>query len=259
MSGRIVTGVVALAVMLALARGAGADPPALYVVFHSDHTFSVSLAGGQAVGATSGSPSTIPAGTYTLFVDDTSDTDALFDLAGPGVKLVTDMTHGEDSMAAFVETFQPSSTYTYRDDMRPSLVWTFTTSSDIVGSTAGGSTTTSSSATSSNGKSTSSSDIVGSARATLQGPIDAVLSAAGKLTLSVKGRPFSSLKEGRYAIVVEDRSKSHGFALRTSGRRPVTITTAPFVGRKALVVTLRPGRWLAYAAAGRTIAFSVTT
>ena len=31
----------------------------------------------------------IPAGTYKLIVDDTSETDSLFDLVGPGVKLVT--------------------------------------------------------------------------------------------------------------------------------------------------------------------------
>jgi hypothetical protein len=259
-SRRIVIGVVALASMLALARAAVADPPALYVVFHPDHTFSVSLASGQTVGTTSGPPSVIPAGTYNLLVDDTSDTDALFDLAGPGVKLVTDMTHGEDATAAFTETFQPNSTYTYRDDMRPSLVWTFVTSSDSVGSATGGPAgTTSSGVTSSGGKSTSSSDVVGSAIATLRGPLDAAISTAGKLTLSVKGKRLSSLKEGRYAVVVVDRSKALGFELRASGRRPITITTAPFVGRRALVVTFKPGRWLAYSAAGKRIAFSVTT
>jgi len=235
---------------------AAADPPPLYIVFHADHTFSAYLASGQVVGTTSGAPSVIPAGTYKLLVDDTSDTDALFDLAGPGVKLVTDMTHGEDSMAAFVETFLPSSTYTYRDDMRPALVWTFVTSSETTGSTTTGAT--SSGSPPSNGK-TQSSDIVGSALAPLRGTLAGMVSAGGKLALTVHGKPVTSLKEGRYTVAIVDGSKALGFALRGFRGAPITITSAAFVGRKALTVALKPGRWFAYSSRSKTIAFSVTS
>ena len=260
MSRRIRSTVVAVIGAAALAAPAAADPPALYVVFHSDHTFAVSLASGQVVGTTSGAPSVIPAGTYKLLVDDTSDTDALFDLAGPGVKLVTDMTHGEDSTAAFTETFLPNSTYTYRDDMRPAVVWTFVTSSETAGSTAGTSTGATPSGSSSNGKpGTSSSDIVGSGITPLRGTLLGAVSAGGKLALTVKGKPVTSLKEGRYTISVVDGSRVLGFALRGLRRQPITITTGEFVGRKALSVALKPGRWFAYWSGSKPIAFSVTT
>jgi hypothetical protein len=242
----------------AFAAPAAADPPALYVVFHSDHTFLVYLASGQVVGTASGAPSVIPAGTYQLLVDDTSDTDALFDLAGPGVKLVTDMTHGEDSTASFVETFLPSSTYTYRDDMRPGLVWTFVTSSDTAGSTAAGTTSTTTS-TGQASKPTSSSDLVGSGIAPLRGALSGAITASGKLALSRDGKPVASLKEGRYTVTVVDGSRALGFTLRGLRRQPIPITTAPFVGRKALTVTLNPGRWYASSSGKKTIGFSVTT
>jgi hypothetical protein len=254
-SRRIPSAVAAGIAAAALAPLAAADPPALYVVFHSDHTFLVSLGSGQVVGTTSGTASVIPAGTYKLLVDDTSDTDALFDLAGPGVKLVTDMTHGEDSSAAFVETFLPSSTYTYRDDMRPGVVWTFVTSSDTTGSTTTGTTP---SGSTSNGK-TSSSDIVGSGVAASRGTLAGAVGATGKVALSRNGKPVRSLKEGRYTVAVVDGSKALGFALRGLRRRPITVTTGAFVGRRALTVSLEPGRWFAYSSGTRTITFTVTT
>src|SRR5580765_1954963 len=78
-----------------------ADPPVMYVVFRADHTFFAYLADGTPVGTTSGAPTVIPAGTYKLILDDTSETDMDFDLAGPGVKLVTNMSHAEEGSAAF--------------------------------------------------------------------------------------------------------------------------------------------------------------
>ena len=102
-----------------------ADPPVLYVVFRSDHTFSAYLADGTPVGTSSGAPTVISAGAYKLILDDTSETDMDFDLAGPGVKLMTNMSHAEEGSAAYVETFQPSSTYTFRDDQHPGVAWTF--------------------------------------------------------------------------------------------------------------------------------------
>src|SRR5262245_313669 len=106
-------GLVALALAAGLTAAASADPPVMFVVFRSDHSFFAYLADGTPVGTTSGAPTVIPAGTYKLILDDTSEADMDFDLAGPGVKLVTNMSHAEEGSAAFLETFQPSSTYTY--------------------------------------------------------------------------------------------------------------------------------------------------
>ena len=64
----------------------------------------------------------IAAGSYTLLLDDTAAVDMPFDLSGPGVKLVTDMAHAEEVSDAVVVTFQPNSTYTYRDDNHPERV-----------------------------------------------------------------------------------------------------------------------------------------
>ena len=113
-----------LAAALALAGAAAADPPPLYVTFRPDHSFFVYLPNGTQVGTTNGAASVIAAGSYTLLLDDTAAVDMPFDLSGPGVKLVTDMAHAEEVSDAVVVTFQPNSTYTYRDDNHPNVFWT---------------------------------------------------------------------------------------------------------------------------------------
>jgi hypothetical protein len=239
-------------------NGAAADPAGLYVVFRSDHTFAVSLANGATVGTTSGAPSVIAAGTYQLFVDDTSDTDSLFDLAGPGVKLVTDMTHGEDSTASFVETFQPSSTYTYRDDNHPNVTWTFAT--DAGSSSSAGASTTSTGAPSgvNSAKPASSSDIVGSAILPFRGTLAAAVSAAGKLSLTYKGRSVQRLTAGRYTVSVIDHSRKSGFILERAGKRPISVTGTAFVGERAEALSITQGQWLFFTVGGPKHAFSVT-
>lgn len=236
---------------------AAADPAGLYVVFRSDHTFAVSLANGASVGTTSGAPSVIAAGTYQLFVDDTSDTDSLFDLAGPGVKLVTDMTHGEDSTASFVETFQSSSTYTYRDDNHPNVIWTFVTDA---GSPSAGASSSSSTGTSSGAKSAkpaSSSDIVGSAILPFRGTLAAVVSAAGKVTLTYKERSVQKLTSGRYTVAVIDRSTKGGFTLQRATKRPISLTGPVFVGKRAEILSLTQGQWLFFTGGSPKHSFSV--
>ena len=87
------------------------------------------------VGTSSGPPTTISPGTYNISIDDAAFVaDIQWHLSGPGVNLVTNMSYGEEPSEAWVETFLPSSTYTYRDDNRPSTVFTFqTTSTALVG------------------------------------------------------------------------------------------------------------------------------
>jgi hypothetical protein len=160
------------------------------------------------------------------------------------------MTHGEDSTAAFVETFQPSSTYTYRDDNHPNIVWTFVT--DAGSSSAGGSSS-SSTGTSSGTKSgspASSSDIVGSAILPFRGTLSAVVSTAGKLTVTYKGRSVQRLNSGRYTVFVIDRSTKSGFTLQRATKRPISLTGPMFVGKRAEILSITQGRWMFFTVGG---------
>ena len=74
-------------------------------------------------------PTTIPPGTYNMsLTDPTYVSDVEFHLEGPGVKLISNMSYGEEPSEVWVETFAPGSTYTWKDDFKPSLVFTFVTS-----------------------------------------------------------------------------------------------------------------------------------
>jgi uncharacterized protein YbjQ (UPF0145 family) len=247
----LVTTVALVCALCVEASPAAADPPALYVIFRADHTFLAYLpASGAAVGTTSGAPSLIPAGTYKLLLDDTSETDMQFDLAGPGVKLVTDMSHAEDPSAAFLETFQPSSTYTYRDDNHPSVLWTFVTSAETIASSGTGVTTTSPTQSPKSSGTTSSTDVVGSGILPYRGKLAATVSAAGKLALAFKGKSVGKLKAGRYTITVVDQSSSRGFTLQQLRKRAQAMTGTALVGTRSRTVTLAAGQWLFFSPGG---------
>jgi hypothetical protein len=232
-----------------------ADPPPLYVVFRADRTFFAYLGNGTPVGSTSGAPSVITAGTYKLILDDTSETDMDFDLSGPGVKLVTNMSHAEESSAAYLETFQPSSTYTFRDDSHPSVVWTFTTSSETL--PASGTTTTTCSSCTKPGKTTGPTDVVGSQVAANRGALAATVSPVGKLALEYKGKAAGALKAGIYTVTVVDRSPKRGFTLQRARRPAVTLTKAPFVGRRTVKLALAAGQWTFFSPGGKKHYFIV--
>ncbi len=176
----------ALAAALALAGIAAADPPPLYVTFRPDHSFFVYLPNGTQVGTTNGGGSVIAAGSYTLLLDDTAAVDMPFDLAGPGVKLVTDMAHAEEVSDAVVVTFQPNSTYTYRDDNHPNVFWTFTTSSQVLPPSP--TTTTTCSTCTTPGGTAGTGDIVGSQSITPRGSLAGAVSACGPPDVDCKGQ-----------------------------------------------------------------------
>jgi hypothetical protein len=245
--------VVLLGAVAGLAQRASADPPPLYIVFRPDHTFAAYLADGTPVGTTSGAPSVIPAGTYKLLLDDTSETDMQLDLAGPGVKLVTDMSHAEEGSQAYLETFQPASTYTFRDDNRPGVVWTFTTSSEVLPTS--GTTTTTCSSCSKPGKTSGSSDVVGSQAD--RGALAATVDPAGRLALTYKGRAVAKLQSGRYTITVVDKSPRKGFTLQGVRRPAQSLTGVALVGKRSRVVTLTPGQWTYFSPGGAKSYFLV--
>jgi hypothetical protein len=248
-------GLLVLATALGVQSSNAADLPSLYVFFQKDRTFALSLADGTSVGTSSAPGTAIPAGTYRVNVDDTAQAVMQFHLAGPGVELITNMTFGEDSVQTLVETFQPNSTYTFRDDFQPGLVRFFSTSSTSIssgGSGAGASTGSTPT------KSQSSQDIVGSGVVSFRGTLAATVSRVGKLTLTRNGKRLSALlRSGRYRIAVDDRTSKSGFMLQQIRKRPLTLTGSAFVGKRTVTLNLKPGRWMFYSPAGKKQYFGV--
>ena len=258
----IALGGVALVVGLGLALSTSASRasnfPALYVTFVVDHTFAVKTADGTLVGSTGAPGASIAAGTYQLYLNDASGAVMQFDLVGPGVSLFDNMTNGEDEAASYVETFLPSSTYTYRDDYRPGVVWAFATTATVLtnsGSTDTGATTSSggtpspTSTSGGNSSSATASNIVGSGIKAdpFRGTLDAAVSASGKLAFTDKGKSVSTLRSGRYTIVATDKSVKDGFWLQESGKAAVPVTGTLFVGKRSVTADLKRGQWFIFA------------
>src|SRR5205823_242812 len=111
----------------------------------------------------------------------------------------------------------PNSTYAWRNDEQPNVVFTFATSSSGGATSPGAAGLSSGSGGTSTGgsKTSSSSDIVGSGRVAFCGALDAIVSAAGKLTLSRNGKKVTSLKTGRWTFSVDDESKTAGFTVQS--------------------------------------------
>ncbi|HEX4521202.1 MAG TPA: hypothetical protein VH063_16595 [Gaiellaceae bacterium] len=224
----------------------------LDVTFFASGQISVALPDGTPVGTTSGAPTVIPAGVYTMSVLGPGGCTQLplFDLSGPGVRVQDDMIGGEVTSEAHVITLQPNSTYTWRtDNDSASPTHTFVTNSQVLG-TAPVQTTTGPTSTT-----PSSQDIVGSGIVPFRGTLTGAVSASGKLTLSFKGKSVTQLTAGRYAFKITDRSSSRGFQLRKS-RKSLTLTAPRFVGTHTTRVDLTAGKWL-FTPSGGKPAFSI--
>ena len=239
-------GLLVLAGALGVESSSAADLPSLFVFFQKDRTFALSLADGTSVGTSSAPGTVIPTGTYRVNVDDSAQAIMQFHLTGPGVELITNMTFGEDAAQTLVETFQPNSTYTFRDDYQPSLVRFFSTSSTSISSGgSGGGASTGSTAT----KSQSSQDIVGSGVVSFRGTLAATVSAAGKLTLTTKGKPVSTLKAGLYTFTVHDNSARRGFSIQKIKSGAIDLTGVGYKGTHVKTVNLKAGQWMFYSPA----------
>ena len=68
------------------------------------------------------------------------------------------------------------------------------------------------------------------------------MTPSGSLRIAFKGKSVASLKAGRYAISVVDRSSSSGFAVKGK-RATVSITGMAFVGKRTVTLNLTAGRW----------------
>ncbi|HEX4521277.1 MAG TPA: hypothetical protein VH063_16975 [Gaiellaceae bacterium] len=265
-SGALLVG--ALIALLAAPDGftAATDLPVLDLAYTSANVLSVSAPNGDTFGATS-AVRTVPPGSYVVTIEDDAydgtDPVHMLHLAGPGVNLMTDLQGGDDKSEIYNETLAPNATYTFRDDDLPNLpAIVFTTSSTpAVSSTTPTSTgTTTTSATKPKSSKTSkNSDVVGSAKTTFRGTLEAMVGVHGSLSLTKARKRVTALKAGRYRFAVSDRSTTRGFFIEKIRTPFRTLSTPAFVGKRQTTVELGPGQWLFFSAlTGRKTYFIVT-
>ena len=243
-------GALALGLLLAqAAQGRAAATPTIVVNFTPAGAVTVSL-NGSPLGTTGGAPTVIPGGYYSVLLNGPGECInlPLFELSGPGVNIQDDMQGGEVDTHSLPTYFVPNSTYTWHIDRNAAVVYTFKTSTDTVGSAT--TPTPAPTKTTSHPKATSE-DIVGSGVLPFRGTLTGAVSAAGKLSLVFKGKGVTSLKAGRYAIAVADKSPSDGFVV-TGKSSSVSVTGMAFTGKHTQTVSLTVGKWSFGPRAGKT-------
>jgi hypothetical protein len=81
-------------------------------------------------------------------------------------------------------------------------------------------------------------------------------------TISLKnaGKKVATLKHGKYAFKVGDKSNIHNFTLNGPGQKNTTITGTGFVGTKTATLTLKKGGYRFYCTVHPSVAgtFKVT-
>jgi plastocyanin len=66
------------------------------------------------------------------------------------------------------------------------------------------------------------------------------------ITLTMKGKKVTTLKAGRYKLVVDDKASIHAFSLDGPHGYAKDFTTVPFVGTKTLTPALAAGKYKYY-------------
>jgi plastocyanin len=68
------------------------------------------------------------------------------------------------------------------------------------------------------------------------------------IKLTMNGKKVKSLKAGKYKFAVTDKSSFHNFKVEweKGGHFEKLVTSTPFKGSKAAVITLKPGSWSYY-------------
>jgi hypothetical protein len=237
-----------LLVLAPAAQSAAAANPSLDVTYFSDGSISFTQSDGTPVGTASGAPTVIPAGYYTIVMTGPGGCFQVpyFNLQGPQVNITDNLDGDEVSTLSYNEQFLPNSTYTWSNNSAPGVVYTFTTSAQVVGAAPA---TAGASGIASDQHSTAPSvDLLGSqtSNATtvpFRGTVSGAVSAAGKLSLDFEGKSVSSLAAGRYTFTITDRSATNGFMLQESHHLAVTITGAGFLGKGSAAVDLSAGQW----------------
>lgn len=271
-------------VVLALVSGsAGFATPAnssmLTVVYTGSTTFQVTLAGGGVVET----GTVIPAGSYTVTVDDdvnSGDSNPEFTITGPGVDFANNLNStgmGIDDVSNFGPfIFQTSSSYSIEDtNIGASSLITFTTTA--TSSASGGSNPSESSSSTSvttpasgspGGSASNKSSTVSSSTtetgagsgasdtktATIPGVLKATISAAGTPTLIFDGTAVKTLKPGIYTLSVEDHSRSARFILGHGTTHTLTLDRST---RLPTAITLSTGKWFVESSTGGRVPFVV--
>jgi hypothetical protein len=258
-----------LAVLVAgAARGGAATKalPSLYVDYNTSCHFTMRLDSGAGVSA----GTAIPYGTYQLvvttpiaFSNGQGGCEFInFSMTGPGVNYQTQLGQGDSTQEITSQNFASGASYTATDNtVPPGTTITFSASSTPVSSTAGGG----SSSSSGTGKGSTSSSPIGSEAGGSsssglkpKGTLNGVVSAAGKLTLTFKGKPVVTLAQGSYTLTVSDKSATNGFIIDGGGHK-ITVTTTSFKGSKSVTVDVTTGQWYFVSKAGAAKIYFVAT
>jgi hypothetical protein len=252
---RLATTAALLGVLVVGAPSASAANLSMNVTFFANGTITVTLPDGTPVGVTSGAPTVIPAGFYTMNMIGPGGCSTLpyFNLRGPGNNILDNMDQGEESGKSVNATFLPNSTYTWVDLQSPSVVYTFATNDQVLG------TAPSPPVAANHGTSAGQELVLGGtgASAPFQGTLVGAISPAGRLTLSFNRHSVTSLGSGRYTLKVDDRSASGGFFVQKLGHRAVSYSGIAFVGEQTASLHLTAGTWAFMARLGHP-AYTIT-
>ena len=63
---------------------------------------------------------------------------------------------------------------------------------------------------------------------------------------NAQGKRVTTLKHGKYTLVVQDKANIHNFTLNGPGLKNKMITGTTFVGTKSVTVTLKAGKYKYY-------------
>jgi hypothetical protein len=246
---------VVFAALASAATSRTTAPLSLNVNFTTNGVISVSLPNGSPVGVTSGSPTVLPAGYYIVNMNGPGGCAAMphFILRGPGVQIFDNLNEGESDHVEYNANLLPNSTYVWSSDGAPGVNHTFVTSSDVQGTAPARPT---GGLTSGNHTTVKSSDFVGSDILPDRGKLVGSISAAGKLSLAYQGKSVASLKAGRYAVVVTDKSSSVGLTVQKVKRAVTAVSSRRFVGKKTVDLQLTAGKWT-FAPSGGKQSFTI--
>lgn len=264
-----VVGAVLLLAATIVATGDASSPgtsqattPTIYFVYAMNCTFTIQNDAGQTV--TSIAPGSyqidvrtpIAFGTVPVIGLAPGDMTACrgmpqFQLTGPGVNIFTTATAGCQSDVTFPVTLQPSATYSAQDENQPSVAHaSFTTLAT--------GTPTIPPALVGSGKGIPSTDYLGSGVKQVEGTLKGTISSAGTPTLTLAGKPVSTLKPGRYTFSVTDRSSKASFGvLGPTSTTKDALTGVKFVGKRTQTLLLKAGRWMFYSSLGKIHYFVV--
>jgi hypothetical protein len=235
---------------VAARSGQAAVSSTLNAGFDADGNIYLTFADGTKIGNASPPGTVVPTGTYTIVLNNNSLDDLgnphSFHLSGPGVNLAANGT----VQATWTTTFQASSTYSFFDDDNASSKFFFGTPGSGATSTVPTVNTTSTPppTTGTTPKVTNNSPFASgltSGLATFRGTLLGTVTS-GKLTLTSKGKPVTTILAGRYKIVITDASRTGGFTIQETGRPGTTITGVTYKGKHSATLTLGAGQWFFY-------------